>query len=179
MRLIVVLFFVAFACTGQESETIDFDKLFSEQKKKSAAAQVLERKTISQQDAQEARDQTEGIQTPMTLIGKGTKYMFTCEDCSKPGNFISVNFEGVCGIAGCLASNLKVRGGPGDFSASYNGAASGSIQKGYNGLAGGYQWSATLDDKYHCSGTFRASGEKMNITIYAYSKCSNPYYNEF
>ena len=53
-------------------------------------------------------------------------------------DYVMVNFSSTCGFALCSDKNLRISGGPGSFSPSYSGAATGAIHKGYNGLAGRY-----------------------------------------
>lgn len=94
-------------------------------------------------------------------------------------DYVMVNFDPVCGIAGCIGKNLDISGGPGDFSSSFSGASSGAIHKGYNGLAGTYNWSAQIDDNKSCSGSLYLSGEKGNYTIRVYDSCSDAGSNEY
>ena len=57
-------------------------------------------------------------------------------------SYVMISFDSVCGFAGCINKNLRISGGAGSFSPSYNGAVSGSIHKSYNGsLAGRYNYS--------------------------------------
>ena len=88
-----------------------------------------------------------------------------------------VNFSSTCGFALCSDKNLRISGGPGSFSPSYSGAATGAIHKGYNGLAGRYNWSAQLDNKV-CSGSFNLSGRKRNLYLSVYDNCSDAGSNE-
>eukprot|EP01093_Parvamoeba_rugata_P017424 TRINITY_DN6_c0_g7_i1.p1 TRINITY_DN6_c0_g7~~TRINITY_DN6_c0_g7_i1.p1 ORF type:complete len:188 (+),score=21.71 TRINITY_DN6_c0_g7_i1:132-695(+) len=177
---ITILLILALCSTSsfalqQNDQEVDFDKLFDNPKSKSS---VLSTKRTSELDKEKAKAGTDNISTPMTLLGMGAKSMFTCEDCeSSSGNYISVNFEGVCGLIGCATSNLKIWGGPGEFKPSYNKAASGTLLKGYNGLVGNYKWSAVLDDNYTCTGNFTIDEPKQQLNLYAYSKCSSTYYN--
>lgn len=164
----------SFANNGKE---LDFDKLFSE---KTNNKNILEKKYISEEEKEKARRETSNIATPMTLIGKGAKAIYVCEDCSSNhGSYISVEFEGICGLAPCTESNLRIWGGNGQFVPSFDKASSGAIHKGANGLNGTYQWQATLDDKYVCSGTFTIKDYKQWLNLYAYSKCSSSYYKYF
>lgn len=89
-----------------------------------------------------------------------------------PQSYVMVYFESVCGLIACKDKNLSLSGGPGDFMPGYSGAASGSIQKGYNGLAGTYQWSAHVDKKV-CSGSVYISGLKPNLYIRVYDHCGD------
>lgn len=94
-------------------------------------------------------------------------------------DYVMVNFESVCGLIGCTDKNLRIFGGPGDFEPNHNGAASGSIYKGYNGkLAGKYNWSAQFDNNF-CSGSFYLSGKKRNISLSIHKGCSNFYVSEY
>lgn len=175
---LVIIFLSSFQSIATEKE-IDFGKLFDKPKKEQPK-QIIEKKQTSSQVANAAKSQTDSIATPMTLLGMGAKAMFTCDDCSGSGDYISVDFEGVCGIAGCIAKSLKIWGGPGEYKPAYDKASSGTILKGYQDkIAGTYSWSATLDDRHYCSGTFKTSGDKKNISIRAYSQCKSPYINEF
>lgn len=160
-------------------KTIDFSLLF-DQPQIEQSEKTIEKKQTSPQVANKAKSKTDAISTPMTLIGTAAKVMYTCDDCTSSGDFISVDFEGVCGFAGCTTKNLKVWGGPGEYKSSYDNASSGIILKGYqNKIAGTYHWSGRLDDKYHCSGTFKVSGDKKNISLRVYPRCGSPYFNEF
>ncbi|MDD3466282.1 MAG: WG repeat-containing protein [Campylobacterales bacterium] len=100
---------------------------------------------------------------------------------NRPIDFIMVNFEPTCWL--CFGENLKISGGPGRFSESFNNAPSGAIHKGYNGqLAGTYSWSAQIRDgdrRYYCSGTFEASGKKRSINLKTYNECKSPSYYEY
>lgn len=91
--------------------------------------------------------------------------------------YVMINFDSVCGFALCSDKNLSISGGPGSFSPSYSGADAGAIHKGSNGLAGTYNWSADFDN-YGCSGSFRLSGTKKNLTISSHKNCSTTY-NEY
>ena len=94
-------------------------------------------------------------------------------------DYVMVNFESVCGFVGCSDKNLRISGGPGSFSASYSGATSGAIHKGYNGqLAGQYHWSAQFDNEF-CSGSFYVSGQKRNISLSIHKNCYGFYLNEY
>ncbi len=92
-------------------------------------------------------------------------------------DYVMVNFSSTCGFALCSDKNLSISGGPGSFSPSFSGAASGAIHKGYNGLAGRYNWSAQLDNKT-CSGSFNLSGRKRNLYLSVYDNCSDAGFNE-
>lgn len=92
-------------------------------------------------------------------------------------DYVMVNFSSTCGFALCSDKNLRISGGPGSFSPSYSGAATGAIHKGYNGLAGRYNWSAQLDNKV-CSGSFNLSGRKRNLYLSVYDNCSDAGSNE-
>ena len=85
-------------------------------------------------------------------------------------DYVIVNFESVCGLFSCSDGNLSISGGPGRFETSFSGASSGTIHKGYNGLAGTYQWSGQVDNNY-CSGSFNLSGMKGNLFIKVYKDC--------
>jgi hypothetical protein len=87
-------------------------------------------------------------------------------------NYVMVNFESVCGLIACQDKKLTMSGGPGDFTPGYSGASSGTIHKGYNGLAGNYRWSAKVDNKI-CSGSVYVSGRKENLFISVYDNCSD------
>lgn len=91
---------------------------------------------------------------------------------SSPQSYVMVDFESVCGLIACKDKNLSLTGGPGDFVPGYSGATSGSIQKGYNGLAGTYKWSAQVDKKV-CSGSVYISGLKPNLYIRVYDHCGD------
>ena len=93
-------------------------------------------------------------------------------------NYVMVTFDSVCGFSGCIDKNLHISGGPGSFSPSYSGADVGAIHKGYNGLAGQYNWSAQFD-RTVCSGSFYVSGRKRNITISIHKDCYGLYVSEY
>ena len=94
-------------------------------------------------------------------------------------DYVMVTFESVCGFNLCTDKNLHISGGPGNFSPSYSGAASGAINKGYNGkLEGRYNWSAQFDNEF-CSGSFYVSGNKRNITLSIHRGCSDFYVSEY
>lgn len=93
--------------------------------------------------------------------------------------FVMVDFDVVCGFLGsCIPKNLNISGGAGEFSSSYSGASSGAIHKGYNGLAGQYNWSGQFNNKV-CSGSFYISGTKRNYTIRVYDDCRDAGSGEF
>lgn len=91
--------------------------------------------------------------------------------------YVMITFDSVCGFALCSDKNLSISGGPGSFSPSFSGSDSGAIHKGYNGLAGTYNWSAEFDNN-RCSGSFRLSGVKRNLTISSDKSCDTTY-NEY
>ena len=94
-------------------------------------------------------------------------------------DYVMVNFESVCGFMPCEDKNLKISGGPGSFSANFNGSTSGAIYKGYSGkLSGRYNWSAQFDNNF-CSGTFYLSGKKRNISLSIHKGCSGFYVSEY
>ncbi|MGL1958596.1 MAG: hypothetical protein OCD00_14915 [Colwellia sp.] len=176
--LVIIIFLLSFQSLATEKK-VDFGKLFDQPQKKQLS-KTIEKKQTSSQVANKAKSQTGSIATPMTLVGMGAKAMFTCDNCSGSGDYILVDFEGVCGIAGCIATNLKIWGGPGEYKPAFDKASTGTIFKGYQDkIAGTYHWSATLDNRHYCSGIFSTKGDKKNINIRAYSACKNPYINEF
>jgi len=101
-------------------------------------------------------------------------------------DFVMVEFDVTCGLLNsCIEQNLNITGtgGTGNFSSSYNGAYTGSINKGYDGkLAGRYNWSAEIksfDKIYSCSGSFYISGTKRNYSIRVYDNCSDAGSSEY
>ena len=94
-------------------------------------------------------------------------------------DYVMVNFESVCGAMLCSDKNLNISGGPGNFEPGFKGSSTGAIHKGYNGaVAGIYQWSAQLDNTV-CSGQFRLSGVRKNLSIRVYNNCSDAGTNEY
>jgi len=91
-------------------------------------------------------------------------------------DYVVVNFESVCGFALCSNKDVSMSGGPGSF--TNNTGASGTLLKGYNGLAGTYSWVGSFDNKV-CSGTVRVSGTKRNLTIRAYDNCNDAGTSEY
>ena len=88
-------------------------------------------------------------------------------------SYVMISFDSVCGFAGCINKNLRISGGAGSFSPSYNGAVSGAIHKGYNGsLAGRYNYSVEFDNNF-CTGSFYVSGSKSNFRLALYKGCSD------
>lgn len=86
--------------------------------------------------------------------------------------YVMVRLNFTCGLFGsCSPKNLKIWGGPGRFNPNFNGASTGSIQKGYNNtLAGWYQWTGEYgSDGRACSGSLYLSGTKQNYRISIYS----------
>lgn len=82
---------------------------------------------------------------------------------------VSVQFDPLCII--CTAEDLKVWGGPGSFSASYGGAATGAIYPRGVGLAGRYNWSGRSSQGWGCSGTINISGRHRNVVIRVDNNC--------
>jgi len=89
--------------------------------------------------------------------------------------YVMVDFDVVCGVLSiCDARDLKVWGGPGNFSPSWSGSSSGAIHKGYNGaLAGSYQWSAGITRSRACSGSFSISGTRSSYMLRVYKSCDD------
>lgn len=100
---------------------------------------------------------------------------------NRPIDFVTIDVEMICHL--CMAENLEISGGPGQYNKSFNGASMGAIHKGYNGqLAGTYSWSAKLgygNDKQYCSGTFYLSGKKRSAHIKVYDECRSPSIYEY
>lgn len=71
----------------------------------------------------------------------------------------------------CGTKNLRVSGGPGNFS-SHN-AISGGIHRGYSGgLAGRYDFQVTYDSGSVCTGSFSVSGTRPFVNIELHRDCS-------
>lgn len=99
-------------------------------------------------------------------------YSSSSSSSSSQLDYVMVEFSSTCGFALCSDKNLKISGGPGSFSPSYSGAATGAIHKGYNGLAGQYNWSAQLNNTV-CSGSFYLTGRKRTLYLSVYDNCSD------
>ena len=79
-------------------------------------------------------------------------------------SYVMVEAQCIAGFSPCIEKDLQITGGPGEFSPNYNSASSGAIHKGYNGLAGSYNFRVQFDNNI-CSGSFYLSGEKKNYSI--------------
>jgi len=79
-------------------------------------------------------------------------------------SYVMVEAQCINGLIPCIEKDLHISGGPGEFSPNSNGAYSGAIHKGYNGLAGTYNFSVQFDNNI-CSGSFYIGGQKRNYSI--------------
>jgi len=66
------------------AESIDFDKLFENNAHSPKSERVIENKRTSSEDARQARDGTNSIDTPRTWIGSAAHAIYSCDDCSSP-----------------------------------------------------------------------------------------------
>lgn len=97
---------------------------------------------------------------------------------SSSSDYVMVEFESVCGLLPCSDKNLTMAGGSGTFESSFSGARTGTIYKGYNGLAGEYRWQAKVDNQI-CGGTVTVSGSRSNLFIKVYKDCRDAGTREF
>lgn len=158
----------------------DLNSLFESDRKNASGTQTLETKTLGKQELEKAREVSDSVSMPASVIGGaaaglGKKML----EGASSGGFVIVEVQCTGGLWGCTAKNLSISGGPGNFSPSHKGAYSGGIHRGYNGeLAGQYRYSAQIESRI-CSGSFSISGQKQNVIIDLYKDCNVSYINEF